>query len=135
MPKSKLREGMKFIKEVEKRSEQDALFRKNRREFDLGILKREILAKLSNEHQKIYFDNQFIRRYKKRIVWETPTYNICKHCIFSGYFDSGYISDRQVRFLTNSQIDFDEDKDLLKCSYSDLYNEMNILNPGIFEKT
>jgi hypothetical protein len=92
-----------------------------------------VLCKLSYERQQEYFDKQFMRRYKRKIVWSADDYSVCLDCIYSGYYESGYISDRQVRFLTRQQLHFDEDIDTFQYGQPNAFSEMVRLNPDILK--
>jgi hypothetical protein len=133
MPKSKLRAGMCHKEETTTSLKKEELYRKNIREFELGTLSKEILEQLTVERQIEFYDKQYVRRYKRRIIWRLGKYSICPHCLGAAYYESGYVSDRQVRFLAYSHLSHTEDERLLLRDYPDVYSEMERLNPGIFD--
>ena len=127
----KLRDGMKHIAESAKEDKEEALYKKYSREFELGTIPKEILMKLSHTRQKEYFDKQYARKYKRRIVWKKDDYGMCSHCVSAGYFEDGYVSDAQIRVIIKPRAD---DIEWLHENYPTLCEEMDKLNPGIFGK-
>jgi hypothetical protein len=95
----KLQAGLMPSKKKAEEAQQESLYRRYLREYDLGILSRDILAKLSDKRRQEYWNQRYAQKYRRRIVWSRDGYHVCEHCLCSAYFESGYVSDWQVRFL------------------------------------
>jgi hypothetical protein len=89
----------------EKAEKSEKLFNKHKQDYESGTLSRDILCKIPEEKQREYLQRAYKKKYKKKIVWEHGNYKVCEHCIFSGYFESGYVSDDQIRYLCGIQSD------------------------------
>jgi hypothetical protein len=108
----------------ERNEKAEKIFNKYKDPFESGTLSREILCKLPEEKQKIYFEKVFMKKYKKQLVWQKNEYKVCEHCVYSGYFESGYVSDEQVRYLCGQSSDLGQ----LTYSWPEVADEITQLN-------
>jgi hypothetical protein len=89
----------------EKNEKAEKVLNQHKQEYESGTLSRDILCKIPEEKQREYMKRVYKKKYKKNLVWEHGDYRVCEHCAFSGYFESDYASDDQIRYLCGLQSD------------------------------